>query len=212
MEYSSNGDRQRSQDVEAERERRRAEFVQAEGLNVIDLGTTELDTSGIEELVREPWSALNLDVSLSIDAVTSAFSTPELMLMRGALRSTQDMMDGGMADLFGAMGATGEDRMRAMLSVWTLGGRLTVSTLIDIIDASLEERGVPVVSLVEVESSNLAALGWADDQAVVLFQNGGLYAYAGVPEEVFQEWWEAPSRGVFLSERIKDKYEYMKVL
>ena len=67
------------------------------------------------------------------------------------------------------------------------------------------------------ESSNIAAIGYTeheDDAAVdlyVRFAGGGEYVYENVPMAVVVNFLEAHSKGKFLSENIKGKYEYHKV-
>lgn len=64
-----------------------------------------------------------------------------------------------------------------------------------------------------VESSNIAAIGSevGDPNLYVRFISGMEYVYHDVPEEVVQSFLDADSKGKFLSEHIKGKYEYGKV-
>ena len=43
------------------------------------------------------------------------------------------------------------------------------------------------------------------------YVSGNVYEYKAVPEQVYQEMKTAPSKGEFLNERIKGKYQYKKV-
>lgn len=74
----------------------------------------------------------------------------------------------------------------------------------------LEERLLPVVPTFEVESSNIAAIGWGGRRSevedrdglgvmCVEFLSGDVYAYDDVPMPLFQEFWEADSKGSFFS-------------
>jgi len=45
----------------------------------------------------------------------------------------------------------------------------------------------------------------------VVFKNGGVYRYDGVPGAVFAEMAIAASRGSYLAKNIKGKYPYSKV-
>ncbi|MEG6509263.1 KTSC domain-containing protein [Methyloligella sp. 2.7D] len=46
----------------------------------------------------------------------------------------------------------------------------------------------------------------ADRSLTVRFQSGGLYVYDEVPEEVYRALAEAPSRGTYFKEHIRDHY------
>ena len=61
--------------------------------------------------------------------------------------------------------------------------------------------------LVPVESSNLAAVGYAPATATlyVEFLGGGLYAYSGVPADVHAGLMAAESKGAYLSAAVKVK-------
>lgn len=67
------------------------------------------------------------------------------------------------------------------------------------------------VDLIPVESSNIRAVGWQQNQLFVEFHNGGQYRYANVGESVFHDMLAADSKGHFLADRIKGKYPYQKV-
>ena len=64
-----------------------------------------------------------------------------------------------------------------------------------------------------VESSNIDMIGYDEDnsQLHVLFKSGAEYAYSEVPPTVFQEFLDADSKGKFLNERIKGRYDYARV-
>jgi hypothetical protein len=52
-----------------------------------------------------------------------------------------------------------------------------------------------------------------DEAARILeieFVSGGVYRYFGVPPEVYQELLEAPSKGAYFLEHIKDEYQYAR--
>jgi len=67
------------------------------------------------------------------------------------------------------------------------------------------------VDLIPVVSSNVAAIGWQQNQLFVKFNNGGEYKYSNVPERVFHDMLAADSKGQFLYEHIKGKFPYTKV-
>lgn len=63
------------------------------------------------------------------------------------------------------------------------------------------------------DSSNIARFAH-DPTTLILtveFNNGGLYNYYDVPEFVFTEMRNAPSKGQFLAQRIKGVYRYARV-
>jgi len=62
-----------------------------------------------------------------------------------------------------------------------------------------------------VDSSNIASIGWKDGNLEVEFLNGSLYMYLDVPESVFEEFIESYSKGQFLARNIKGQYEYRKI-
>ena len=70
-----------------------------------------------------------------------------------------------------------------------------------------------MVEWTEVESSNIAAIGSEVGKLdlYVRFNSGSEYVYHDVPEEVVQDFLDADSKGKFLNERIKGKYQYEKV-
>jgi KTSC domain len=63
-----------------------------------------------------------------------------------------------------------------------------------------------------VESSAVARIGYdaGAEEAYVEFLGGGLYAYRGVPPEVFEELAHAGSKGTFVNAVIKH-YPFRKV-
>ncbi len=65
----------------------------------------------------------------------------------------------------------------------------------------------------EVESSNIAAIAYIKEagQLMVQFSSGSVYAYSDVPEQVYQDFLDASSKGKFFAEHIKGKYETEKV-
>lgn len=56
-----------------------------------------------------------------------------------------------------------------------------------------------------VSSGNLASVGYDESGAIleVEFNNGRIYQYSGVPEEVYQGLMNAGSHGIFFNEFIK---------
>lgn len=68
--------------------------------------------------------------------------------------------------------------------------------------------------MIAVESSNLQAIGYDPDnmELYVDFLNGSRYRYFDVPEDVFDEFQVADSKGKFLHQNIKlPGYEYERI-
>ena len=64
----------------------------------------------------------------------------------------------------------------------------------------------------DVDSSNIEAIGFddEDDSLFVRFNSGQEYVYYNVPEETFEAFKDADSKGKFLNEHVKGTYEYAK--
>ena len=64
-----------------------------------------------------------------------------------------------------------------------------------------------------VESSNIKEIGYDETSKILMvkFHNGGLYAYDGVPTEVYENFKSAPSIGKFFIAAIKGKFHFRKV-
>ena len=61
--------------------------------------------------------------------------------------------------------------------------------------------------MTQVVSSNLSAVGWADDTLTVEFNNGATYEYDGVSREEFYSLRDAASPGGYFNRSIKGRYE-----
>ena len=70
-----------------------------------------------------------------------------------------------------------------------------------------------MVEWTEVESSNIAGIAYIKEaeQLMVQFNSGSVYAYSDVPEQVYQDFLAADSKGKFFAQSIKDVYAYGKV-
>lgn len=64
-----------------------------------------------------------------------------------------------------------------------------------------------------VSSSNVGAIGYEASTATleVEFNNGSVYQYQGVPQEVYESLMQADSKGTFLNSRVKGNYTYIKL-
>ncbi len=62
------------------------------------------------------------------------------------------------------------------------------------------------------ESSNLTRFGYESTTQVltVEFQNGGIYDYFDIPEDVHEQMKAASSKGQFLAKVIKSHYRYAR--
>jgi hypothetical protein len=69
------------------------------------------------------------------------------------------------------------------------------------------------IPLTPITSSNLAAIGYHAAKQIlgVEFKGGGIFHYAGVGPEVYQQLLEAPSRGSFFAKIIRGKFQGEKM-
>ena len=67
-----------------------------------------------------------------------------------------------------------------------------------------------IETLNEFESSNIKQLKYVFDKEdlIVYFKSGSVYCYKEVDENTWNKFKNAESKGSFLSEKIKPKYEY----
>jgi len=79
------------------------------------------------------------------------------------------------------------------------------------IQAAVGESGE--IMMIPVHSSNIAAIGYSPLEQVlqVDFLNGFRYRYLDVPQRVFDEFQEAPSKGRYLNSEIKGQFDYERV-
>ena len=66
------------------------------------------------------------------------------------------------------------------------------------------------MEFIKVESSNIDSLGWSDNVLAVKYKSGLIYTYANVPEDEFNKILSAKSKGKFMNESIKNKYQYKR--
>lgn len=64
------------------------------------------------------------------------------------------------------------------------------------------------ITLFPVQSSNLESIGYVSvaRMMIVRFKNGRTYLYPAVPEELFNNFLAAESKGTFFHQNIKGKY------
>ena len=67
--------------------------------------------------------------------------------------------------------------------------------------------------MVKVESSNINAIGYdmSFGGLVVEYKSGAKYMYEKVPYELYENLLKAESKGRFVNENVKGKFEYKRV-
>lgn len=68
------------------------------------------------------------------------------------------------------------------------------------------------LTMTSVVSSNVKSVGFADNTLFVVFNSGDMYAYLGVPKELYDKLFLEESVGKFINREIKTVYPYEKVL
>ena len=65
---------------------------------------------------------------------------------------------------------------------------------------------------VDVKSSNIKSATYNTETSLltIVFNNGSIYEYEGVPWELFTKFRMADSQGAFLNANIKNKYSFKK--
>jgi len=64
---------------------------------------------------------------------------------------------------------------------------------------------------IRVQSSNLYSVGYEAGILEIEFNSGGIYQYAGVPENIYLSLLNASSHGKFFHRYIKDRYRCMQI-
>ena len=67
------------------------------------------------------------------------------------------------------------------------------------------------VQMTPVKSSNIAELGWNDGVMHVKFSNGGLFSYAGITNQMYNELLNAKSIGSHFGKYIRPKFKGTKL-
>ena len=67
--------------------------------------------------------------------------------------------------------------------------------------------------MIKVNSTNLSAVGYDSetDLLTIEFNDGGLYEYYNVPQNIYNELMSAPSKGIFFHRFIRDTYRTVKI-
>ena len=68
-------------------------------------------------------------------------------------------------------------------------------------------------TMVKVESSNISAVGYdmSFGSLIVEYKSGTKYQYKNVPYEVYENLLKAESKGRFVNENVKGKFEYGRI-
>lgn len=67
------------------------------------------------------------------------------------------------------------------------------------------------MEMIKVESSNINAIGYEAGMLFVRFNNGLVYAYSNVPQEVYDGLTAAESKGRYINESVKGKFNSCKL-
>lgn len=68
-----------------------------------------------------------------------------------------------------------------------------------------------MVNMVQVESSNVVAIGHDGNDLYVEYNSGHTYCYRNVPKQVYEALLAAPSKGSYMNENIKYSYDYKRI-
>jgi len=75
----------------------------------------------------------------------------------------------------------------------------------------VREPYITVPYRIPVTSSNLKSVGFDSNVLEIEFQNGGIYQYLRVPEDIYQDLLSAPSKGRFFNMSIKGRYKAIRI-
>lgn len=67
------------------------------------------------------------------------------------------------------------------------------------------------MNMIPVGSSDIASVGYEHGTLYIRFHSGGLYAYSGVPESVYQALMSASSHGSYFHAHIKNSYATRRI-
>ncbi len=79
-------------------------------------------------------------------------------------------------------------------------------------DFGVSEGTQRLVKRKTVWSTSVRSVGYDESDQVleIEFVSGGIYRYYGVPREVYQRMLEAPSKGAYFLQHVKDEYQYSR--
>lgn len=67
------------------------------------------------------------------------------------------------------------------------------------------------MEMIKVKSSNISEIGYEKDKLRIKFKSGGEYEYEAVPDEIFQNFMKADSKGKYFHAGIFSKYKFRKI-
>ena len=82
------------------------------------------------------------------------------------------------------------------------------------LDAIQPPKKEPGMKLIPIESSIIESIGYDAETnilAVIFLKNRSVYFYPGVPQEVYDNFLAAESKGSYFNEKIKGAYSYFKL-
>lgn len=66
------------------------------------------------------------------------------------------------------------------------------------------------VRTMKVDSSMINEVSYDNGNLTILFKTGGEYVYSGVPENIYNSFISAPSKGRYFLSNIKNRYNYVR--
>ena len=66
------------------------------------------------------------------------------------------------------------------------------------------------MELKEVNSSNIRKIGYENGDLYVEYKSGNTYIYKNIPQNLYESFMKAESKGKFMNAEVKGKYEYKK--
>lgn len=75
----------------------------------------------------------------------------------------------------------------------------------------VNNKNMKKIKMYDVESSNVKQIGYDENILFVLFKNNGLYKYADVPQNIFEDLLNAESVGKTLNKAVKKIYECERI-
>ena len=67
------------------------------------------------------------------------------------------------------------------------------------------------MNLTEVNSSNINKIGYENGNLYVEYKSGSTYLYKDFPQNLYESFMSAESKGRFMNSEVKGKYEYEKI-
>lgn len=67
------------------------------------------------------------------------------------------------------------------------------------------------MNMIKVASGHIYSIGYENNTLYISFDEGGLYAYYNVPQDVYSNLMKAFSKGEFFHNNIKNVYDYEKL-